>query len=39
MSDGTHGQLQKILRILSLFVRVVLLLLALTIAYNFLALD
>lgn len=35
MSDGTHSQLQKILKILSLFVRVVLLLLALVVACNF----
>lgn len=35
MSDGTHGQLQKILKILSLFARVVLLLLALVVACNF----
>ena len=35
MSGRTHDQLQKILKILSLFVRAVLLLLALTIAYNF----
>lgn len=35
MSDGTHSQLQKILKILSLFVRAVLLLLALVVACNF----
>ena len=35
MSDGTHSQLQKILKILSLFVRAVLLLLALAVACNF----
>lgn len=35
MSDGTHSQLHNTLKILYLFIRAVLLLLALTIAYNF----
>ena len=35
MSDGTHGQLQKTLKIHSLFIRAVLLLLALIVACNF----
>ena len=37
MSDGTHGHLHSILKILSLFIRVVLLLLALAVACNFLS--